>query len=58
MVESGVDGKDIERVLRALAEHPEQELAGVAAAVRSMVADGVEAEVIEQAVRARGEYAG
>jgi hypothetical protein len=32
-------------------------LAGVVAAVQSMVADGVEAEVIEQAVRARGEYA-
>jgi hypothetical protein len=58
MVENGVDGKDIERVLRALAERSEQELAGVVAAVRSMVADGVEAEVIEQAVRARGEYVG
>jgi hypothetical protein len=29
-------------------------LAGVVAAVQSMVADGVEAEVIEQAARARG----
>jgi predicted TIM-barrel fold metal-dependent hydrolase len=58
MVENGVDGKDVERVLRALAEHPEQELAGVVAAVQSMVADGAEAEVIEQAARARAEYAG
>jgi hypothetical protein len=53
-----VDGKDIERVLRALAEHPEQELAGVVAAVQSLVEDGVEAEVIEKSVRAGGEYAG
>jgi hypothetical protein len=30
----------------------------VVAAVQSMVADGVEAEVIEQAARARGAYAG
>jgi hypothetical protein len=45
-------------VLRALAEHPEQELAGVVAAVQSMVADGVEAEVVEQAARVRGGYAG
>jgi hypothetical protein len=58
MAENGVDGKDIERVLRALAGHPGQELAGVVAAVRRMVADGVEAEVIEEFVRARGEYAG
>jgi hypothetical protein len=58
LVENGVDAKDIERVLRALGEHPERELAGVIAAVQSMVEDGMEAEAIEKSVRARAEYAG
>jgi hypothetical protein len=58
MVENGVDAKDIERVLRALGVHPEQELAGVVTAVQSMVEDGMEAEDIAKSVRARSEYAG
>jgi hypothetical protein len=53
-----VDAKDIERVLRALGEHPEQELAGVVAAVQTMVEDGMEAEDIERSVRAHGADAG
>jgi hypothetical protein len=40
---------DIRRVIRALA--------GVVAAVQSMVQDGMEAEDIEKSVRARGAYA-
>jgi hypothetical protein len=58
MVENGVDAKDIERVLRALGEHPEHEWADVVAAVQSMVEDGMEAGDIERSVRAHREYAG
>jgi hypothetical protein len=58
MVENGVDAKDIEKVLRALGEHPEQEFAGAVAVVQSMVEDGIETEDIEKSVRTRGEYAG
>jgi hypothetical protein len=58
MVENGVDAKDIERVLRALRERPEHELADAVAAVQSMVEGGMEAEDIEKSMRARREYAG
>jgi hypothetical protein len=58
MVENGVDAKSIERVLCALRERPEHELADVVGAVQSMVEEGMEAEDIEKSVRDRREYAG
>jgi hypothetical protein len=58
MVDSGVEARSIERVLCALRERPEHELADVLGAVQNMVEAGMEAEDIEKSVRARREYAG
>jgi hypothetical protein len=52
MDENGVDARIIERVLCALRECPEHELADVVGAVQSMVEDGMEAEDIEKSARA------
>jgi hypothetical protein len=56
LVEQGVDGKDIERILRALGECPGQELAGAASVVQGMVEHRVDAKDIERVLRALGEH--
>jgi hypothetical protein len=58
LVEHGVDARDIQRVLWAVRERPEHELADVVAAVQSMVEDGMEAEDLVKSVRGCREYSG
>ena len=52
MVENSMDAEAIARVLRVLAECPEQDLASKVQAVRSMASEGMEVEDIERSIRA------
>jgi hypothetical protein len=52
LCEHGMEGDDVERVLRAVGDYPDDELSARVAAIESMVENGMEAEDVERVLRA------